>query len=104
MVVSRIDRQHGHWMETWVNLLKPNRYGQTADAVLVMAVTGATHIIQFQKMACAGGVTAADVDVGNIFVPLSSGSAATLVFAYLLLIAVKPVKIILNTSSGSTVH
>ena len=70
---QRIDKHYGHWMETWAELTQKNSNGQTAAAVANMAVTqGASPVLytKFQKMAGAGGVTAASVDMGNLFVPL----------------------------------
>ena len=100
---QRIDRQHGHWMETWAELTEPNHNGQTADAVAQMAVTQGTNPVlytKFQKMACAGGVTAANVDVGNIFVPLQFWFCRNPGLALpLIALQYHEVKIILNTSS-----
>jgi len=100
---QRIDRQHGHWMETWAELTEPNHNGQTAPAVAQMAVTQGTDPVlytKFQKMACAGGVTAANVDVGNIFVPLQFWFCRNPGLALpLIALQYHEVKIILNTSS-----
>ena len=70
---QQIDKHYGHWMETWAELTEPNSNGQTATSTGDMAVTQGTNPVlatKFQKMAAAGGVTAASVDLGNIFVPL----------------------------------
>ena len=70
---QQIDKHYGHWMETWAELTQPNTSGVVATSVANMAATGAndgTYATNFQKMAAAGGVSAANVDLGNIFVPL----------------------------------
>ena len=70
---QRIDRQYGHWMETWAELTQPNTSGVVATSTANMIATGAndgTYATKFQKMAAAGGVSAANLDLGNIFVPL----------------------------------
>ena len=70
---QRIDKHYGHWMETWAELTEPNTSGVVAASVANMAATGAddgTYATKFQKMAAAGGVTAVNVDLGVIFVPL----------------------------------
>jgi hypothetical protein len=70
---QQIDKHHGHWMETWAELTEPNTSGVVATSTLNMGATGAndgTYATKFQKMAAAGGVSAANVDLGHIFVPL----------------------------------
>ena len=70
---QRIDRQYGHWMETWAELTEPNDSGVCATATANMKHTGiddGSYATKFQKMAGAGGVIAADLDMGLLFVPL----------------------------------
>ena len=70
---QRIDKQHGHWMETWAELTQPNTSGVVATSTASMAADGANdgdYATKFQRMAAAGGVSAASVDLGNLFVPL----------------------------------
>ena len=70
---QQVDKQYGHWMETHAELTEPNTSGVKAASVANMIATGAddgTYATKFQKMAAAGGVTAVDVDIGNLFVPL----------------------------------
>ena len=49
---QRIDRQHGHWMEAWVELTEPN------DAALIGDSATAGTGTKFQNLAKAGGVIA----------------------------------------------
>ena len=70
---QRIDRQYGHWMETWAELTEPNDSGVCATAEAGMEQTGiddGNYATKFQKMAGAGGVIANNVDMGVLFVPL----------------------------------
>ena len=70
---QRIDKQHGHWMETWAELSQENSSGVVATSATGMVATGAdngTYATKFQKLAAAGGVSAAGVDLGVIYVPL----------------------------------
>ena len=89
---QRIDKQHGHWMETWAELTQHNPSGTRYLSVANMATVNRTPAVaavtngndtlavaagsvfnqatKFQKMAAAGGVDAANVDLGNLFVPL----------------------------------
>ena len=70
---QKIDKHYGHWMETWAELTEPNTSGVVAASVANMVATGAddgTYATKFQKMAAAGGVSAVEVDLGVIFVPL----------------------------------
>ena len=70
---QKIDKHYGHWMETWAELTEPNTSGVVAASVANMVATGAddgTYATKFQKMAAAGGVSAVNVDLGVIFVPL----------------------------------
>ena len=70
---QKIDKHYGHWMETWAELTEPNHNGNVSAAVAKMAATQGTSPVlhtKFQKMAAAGGVSAANVDIGVIFVPL----------------------------------
>ena len=70
---QRIDKHFGHWMETWAELTESNSAGIAATASANMKHTGVddgTYATKFQKMAGAGGVLAANVDMGVLFVPL----------------------------------
>ncbi len=70
---QRIDRQYGHWMETWAELTESNTSGVCATATANMKHTGIDdggYATKFQKMAGAGGVIAANLDMGVLFVPL----------------------------------
>ena len=70
---QQIDKQYGHWMNTWAELTEPNDAGICATAEANLLQTGiddGNYITKFQRMACAGGVIAANVDLGHIFVPL----------------------------------
>ena len=63
---QRIDRQSGHWMETWVELTEKNTTGTT------MAGNAGTTATLFQKMSGMGGVSAnvAALADGKYHVPL----------------------------------
>jgi hypothetical protein len=70
---QRIDKHDGHWMETWAELTEPNPSGVCATAEANLLQTGiddGNYITKFQRMAGAGGVLAANVDMGVLFVPL----------------------------------
>ena len=70
---QQVDKQYGHWMETHAELTEPNTSGVVAASIANMITTGAddgTYSTLFQKMAAAGGVSAVNVDLGNLFVPL----------------------------------
>jgi len=74
---QRIDRQYGHWMETHAQLTEPNPTGLTYKLQAGMATTKAHHASNndyhattFQIMAGAGGVAAAAVDPGMLYIPL----------------------------------
>jgi hypothetical protein len=73
---QQIDKQSGHFMETWFELTQPNETGSSALVVeenLTNAVTGggsASQMTKFQRMACCGGVDSTAVDVGKIWIPL----------------------------------
>ncbi len=64
---QRIDKQTAQWMETWVQLTEPNPTGVSGTAN-----GGLTDGTKFQRMACAGGTTAAGgaVTAGLVHVPL----------------------------------
>ena len=67
---QEIDKQYGHWMETWSLLTETNSSSNAPSAVENMKTTGIT---QFQRMSTCGGVEGAPakaVDLGIIFVPL----------------------------------
>ena len=70
---QRIDKQTGHFMNTWSELTQPNSYGQVgaSNTAPVNTATAATHTL-FQKMALAGGMSDSN-DIatdGHHFVPL----------------------------------
>ena len=60
---QRIDRQYGHWMETWAELTEPNSAGVMGQGI------AASDGTKFQNMACAGGVRATNA-VQTCNVPL----------------------------------
>ena len=66
---QRIDRQHGHWMETWAELSEPNNSRKSCT----QGVNAANECVgtPFQTMSLMGGVLGAATasDVAN-FVPL----------------------------------
>ena len=63
---QRIDKQYGHWMETWSELTEPNPTGHTGLQAAAL-VTGTT----FQNMSGMGGVFGATTAVTDDFsVPL----------------------------------
>ena len=64
---QQIDKHYGHWMEVWACLTNPVNTPAGVAATANLA-TGAYS--PFQKMAGAGGVTAAAVNYGKLFVPL----------------------------------
>ena len=104
---QRIDKHYGHWMETWAELTQPNNAGVLASSAANMAATGVndgssdTYATKFQKMAAAGGVTAANVDLGNIFVPLQFWFCRNPGLALpLIALQYHEVKVILNTSAN----
>ena len=66
---QRIDKQSGHWMETWVELTEPNPTGLSVGD----AVAGPSTATKFQLMARAGGasnISNGAHGVGRYFVPL----------------------------------
>ena len=70
---QKIDKHYGHWMETWSELTESNPSGVCATAQANLLQTGlddGAYITKFQRMAGAGGVIAANVDMGLLFVPL----------------------------------
>ena len=70
---QKIDKHYGHWMETWSELTESNPSGVCATAETDLLQTGlddGNYITKFQRMAGAGGVIAASVDMGVLFVPL----------------------------------
>ena len=73
---QQIDKHYGHWMEVWAELTEPNPTGQPA---LVTALGGTSRTgrdnvehtgTTFQKMACAGGITAGTAVAATYHVPL----------------------------------
>ena len=46
---QQIDKQYGHWMETWAELTEPNSAAQVGDNAIAGSGT------KFQNLACAGG-------------------------------------------------
>ena len=100
---QKIDKHYGHWMETWAELTEPNTSGVVATSVASMAATGAndgTYATKFQRMAAAGGVSAANVDLGMIFVPLQFWFCRNPGLALpLIALQYHEVKVIVNLSS-----
>jgi hypothetical protein len=61
---QQIDKQYGHWMETWTELTEPNPTGAA------VAASAAANGTPFQAMSGAGGITAATLTAGTYFSPL----------------------------------
>jgi len=100
---QKIDKHYGHWMETWAELTEPNTSGVVATSVANMAADGANdgdYATKFQRMAAAGGVSAANVDLGMIFVPLQFWFCRNPGLALpLIALQYHEVKVIVNLSS-----
>jgi hypothetical protein len=63
---QRIDRQYGHWMETWSELTEPNPTGETGEQAAALNVG-----TLFQNMSASGGVLGAGTPItDHVFIPL----------------------------------
>ena len=75
---QRIDKQFGHWMETWAELTEPNNDGHEGEAADLGDAFGPnahdsnnkSSGTRFQRMAAAGGVAAGTLTPGTYHVPL----------------------------------
>jgi hypothetical protein len=68
---QKIDKHHGHWLETWYELSQENSAGvQPTVAAVAINTTPATSFTSFQRMSGAGGIKGATDTMEHIFVPL----------------------------------
>jgi hypothetical protein len=61
---QQIDKQYGHWMETWAELSEPNPTGFN------VAASSSETGTRFQSTSGAGGIRAATLTAGTYFAPL----------------------------------
>jgi hypothetical protein len=69
---QQIDKQYGHWMETWAELTEPNHDGHKATAAELgdARTANAREGTIFQVMSGAGGVAAGTLTGATYYVPL----------------------------------